>query len=885
MMQPNQWLQRCSLVCGWIAAVGIAALPFVVAADFGGVLRWTQYLAAIGIVTISVLAMIGAVRGQLNQSLLQYVLLVPLALLVGFSLLQTIPLPASLVSTLSPASHAAYTQWAADILPDAAPTSFPISVSVHDSRHATAALALLLPMAAATVLAFQSRSRLILLMSFTALGGAGVAAFGIARITFPDAGLFAFTSAEHGAPFATFVNRNNAALMLNLGLAASLGLLSWRLMALTGQGVDDSHFEFNDLFALVSERESAVGMIGTVMCLVGLLASGSRGGLAAAVVGLLLALGWVRRRRGFISIPVVATAVVVAAAILIVPLSLDLDSIKRMRIFEGESQTMLNDGRFKHWPECWDAAMAHMPAGSGLMTYGYAYLPHQHSGVPAWFDHADNLWLELLTEQGVFGLALIVSAFGVVMRSLNRLTDSPDALDAGVQTMGWFAVGAILCSQFFDFGLMVPANSILVVVLASAIVAREVAVRELVDEPEDTDSRPLRFISRERMLQWKPLLRSLSIPAVALVIGLIAMPRLHRSAEVESLAYAADAQLDQGPTDEVAIERLIEQIRDSVNDDPPPQLTASLASLQYQLARLAEYNAARPTSLSEAEEVYEATGRKLRRLVHRNTGSRLRPELDRARLAFSESVDAYSSARQNYERSLRARPLDLNARLGLLQLDFVQPDHVLTQRLLEQLGRFCDNNAGLLVEIGSYAADSGHDPLAAKLWQSAASRDVNLMSPIFDLAALYPSIMVADVLPPLPRANRVAASKILNQTDRASWHLLPKLLEGLGCDQCESMQEKAVCHSLAGDIHFALQEYDDAFEQYVTSISMTPTDANLRLKVIRRMREGGRRRDALYQARLARREIPNDIRFQELITAMAESDIRELEQGYVRPTP
>ena len=447
------------------SAAIVALLPIVVALDFGGVLRWTQYVSATAIVVAFCLALPGLFPGGHTGRGRQFATVVALVIWLIYAWLHTWTLPPSIVNILSPGSYTAYTQWLTGIIdPAELPQEFPISLAVYDSRHALAMLAILIPLSWVASIAFCTRARMIGLLSVVAISGGVLAGLGI-LLQFVD------ELRIGGSLFGPFINRNNAALMLNLGLAASLGLLSWRLTALTGQEVDDSKFEFNDLFSLTSDRESAIGMISAVLCIVGLLVSGSRGGLGAALVGGLLAFGWVRRRRGFSTIPVVGVAIAVLAAILLVPLQLSLDSIKRFEFLSGSADTLLQDGRFSHWPDGWNTALAHLPMGSGLSTYAYAYLPHQSTSAPSWFHHADNLWLELFVEQGFFGIVLAVGVLVLFARAINGFTDTHDALDQGVQTMGWFSFGAILFSQTFDFGLIVPANLYLITIIVSAVVA------------------------------------------------------------------------------------------------------------------------------------------------------------------------------------------------------------------------------------------------------------------------------------------------------------------------------------------------------------------------------------------------------------------------------
>src|SRR5690606_36660235 len=82
---------------------------------------------------------------------------------------------------------------------------------------------------------FADRSRLRWLLIALALTGALHAGLGLYQLaTRPEATVWGLQSQYGGKPFGAFINRSNAAVMLNLGLAASLGVIAWRLAALTG---------------------------------------------------------------------------------------------------------------------------------------------------------------------------------------------------------------------------------------------------------------------------------------------------------------------------------------------------------------------------------------------------------------------------------------------------------------------------------------------------------------------------------------------------------------------------------------------------------------------------------------------------------------------------
>ncbi|MEM6778398.1 MAG: O-antigen ligase family protein, partial [Planctomycetota bacterium] len=458
----------------WVSTAILVCLPALLAIDFGGVLRWSQYIAAIAVLLAAAVSLAGLFDSSASTMLSQHKLLIPLGIFVAFVWFQTIELSPGFVSILSGGSYEAYMDWTKGLLPgELRPTSFAVSISPSDTAHAAAFLTVMLALVFASSLAFHSRSRLVVLLSAIALAGLSVAVVGVFRKLNPDADLW-FIQPKTTA-FGGFVNRNNAALMLNLGLGASFGLLSWRMMVLHSVEFDDPEFEFNDLIALVSDRESFIGIVSAAGCTAGLLVNGSRGGVVAALVGILFAFGYVRPRRGKISIPVLLVVIAISVAVLTVPLKLDLESISRLQLLSEKADTIQNDGRLQHWQDGLRASLAYLPLGSGLSTYRFAYLPFQNQSPGAWFTHADNLWLELLVETGFVGIFVVLTFLLMVMISLRRLGESVDPLDQGIRVAAWYGLGAIVASQWFDFGLLLPANLITVLLLATAVVSRDTA--------------------------------------------------------------------------------------------------------------------------------------------------------------------------------------------------------------------------------------------------------------------------------------------------------------------------------------------------------------------------------------------------------------------------
>ncbi len=884
----------------------MAIMPIALAIDFGGVLRWSQYIAAMTMAGIVGFTFVGYLATKDRGQLAQQILLVPLLLWAGFIWFQTLSLPPTLVGWLSPASVTAYTDWLRPYVGDAGlPSRFPISVSVADTRHALAMFCVIIAAAWSAAVVFNSRMRLGMLLSVLAVGSAIVSAIGLWIRIFPTFGFFGFEDSMSAGSFATFINRNNSALFLNLGLAASLGLLSWRLTALTGQEVDDPEFEFNDLFSLINDRESMIGILSAALCVSGLLVGGSRGGVVAAFMGTLLAFGWVRQRRGLVSFPVIAVMIGLSVAVLLVPTDLSLESIQRMKFLTAESEsTLLNDGRLLHWPDGLRTAAAHLPAGSGLATYGDAVLPHMQTSTSSGFHHADNLWIELLTEQGVFGLIFTLSLLALVIRSLHRMGDSADPIDQGLRIAGWYAIGALIASQSFDFGLVIPANTFALAMLLPAIVARDVAAGTAAVALEHvhnthgeslSERRDLRGLFRSRR-RTTALVVSSVLPLLSI---LVALPRLKSDAHVEVFERTLKAEMKWIRTDDEALRQWIGEFSSIAASDPSPNVFESLCVLVYHRARLLDVAQRNPREPEEAVRLYEQTAPIVRRtqwLRDRNRPGETSPSIDHA-----PSVSAYTpppetaNAAALYRHALDCStlaiqwsPLAQTPHPYQVYLDFVHQDIERTKAALHHMTVLFSQEPRTLLQIGSLAADSNEQALAIELWRNAVQARPSLTRAVLTEATSHGVKELHSVIPASSDAYRLAAAYLLTniQGDTPSdaevtavphSELLEESLNGLACGTCETQDERASCEQLAGDIEYRLGRFDESFASYQEALRYSPMNAELRLKLINRLKEQGQRRVALDEARKGRRHLKDDPRFTQAIETMAAEDLRSIE--------
>ena len=82
----------------------------------------------------------------------------------------------------------------------------------------------------------------------------------------------------------------------------------------------------------------------------------------------------------------------------------------------------------------------------------------------------------MIVELGIVGIIITIGLCFVIASAIQRLRFSKDPMDVGLRITAVYCLVAILVSQFFDFGLIAPANLIVVMFLFPTIIARAALV-------------------------------------------------------------------------------------------------------------------------------------------------------------------------------------------------------------------------------------------------------------------------------------------------------------------------------------------------------------------------------------------------------------------------
>lgn len=478
---------------GLILVIGLSVLPAWWFGSVAAQYHWWAFWASIAALlccqfptvpaphlpTVAIPIFLGIFAGLLQLAPLS------LSLHAGVS-----PTGAQLWTSLVPASSLSSRDGEAILLDRVgiAPVSraFPISLYPASTRRDLSLLVL-----ASAV--FVAGSRLIatpfaqcMFCGAIALNGAALAFFGLAQQLSWNGKLFWRVPFEAGTPFASFVNRNNAAGFLNLCLAGAIGLCVWTVArtATANQGDNVAGrregrwgFAWRKLVRFFANLDALTltAFTSSIVIIAGILCSLSRGGWISLTVGAIVTLTatLVGQRRGRPRLSWLAIAAL--SCLLLVGWLGKTDAVQQRLSTLLDYRQTLTDRRLPHWQDGFNCAQDFWRAGSGLGTYRYVYSLYQERNDDAWYYHAENQYLETAVELGMPGLLLLLSAIGLMAIVCWRLLrEPPKGASYALGIAITFALASQSVHAFFDFGLYIPANLVLFGLLCGAAAGQAV---------------------------------------------------------------------------------------------------------------------------------------------------------------------------------------------------------------------------------------------------------------------------------------------------------------------------------------------------------------------------------------------------------------------------
>ena len=837
-------MKRLLPIVVWVAAVLVAILPWMIALDSGGVYPWSRWLLSLLVLPAVLLAYAVPSDEQAERSFRPHLLTLLAMAMAGYVLVQTIRLPAWMVGLVSPGVRAAWSQWlpapaVADSLAGSGWIPMSIDPGLTLSYFAYFVLCAAFAWCGATLFGTRERGRLILVL-FAVLG-ATHSVLGIWQIlSDPHETLWGIPATS---PFGPFVNRNNASALLLVSLAACLGILGWRLSTTTGHEFGDRQFSFSSLLDLFSDRIALLTYIALALVVSGLIACGSRGGLAGAMFGGALAIGLFRSSSIARRLLAIIVVVGLGVAILFVRLEVRPQTLDRFGASaEGLAESILSDQRWTHWQDTFSALPAYWGTGAGFGTYRYAYLPYQLQGAEQWFVNADNLWLEWILEGGLPALLAILAAAALMIRALLSLRTVHDPMDHGLATAGWCLLGALATGQTFDFGLLMIGAASAAALLAGVVIARAVSHGSDAWSLYSLLEKKLR-LSR-RAVRQAPLWTGGVLAATLLLAGYL----LYREANQDALVRTAQ-QVD--PQDPREIERLLTRLTASDTSFRQAEIHYQSSRLHLLQANHQQFDFVEQLPVS-AEWPLEIENSNLPRLVALRTILHRRAESEPETIKnfdalfgalLEASQEAQSSASREAFRALGSCPLAPEPRFLLLQAEVPNGKTELVENLFQQLMQLRPQSRGALEALTRLSTIYGFWDLSSETAQRMLVQQPEKSEQVLRLARTLghprPFEMIPQSRPVMFALGESFVSQGSPETDE-----LRAVQDFLRKNPPSKRQDLARHHLLLGRIAKVLQQPEEVLASYEKVIDAEPRNTSHRLLYINYLREIGRLRQA-----------------------------------------
>ena len=429
---PNKFLKG-----QWDAVAFAAVVLLAVSVVFGGASRdHALRLALVELAALPLLALSAGSLIQTGQWREHGFALRLLAAVISIPLIQLIPLPPGLWTTLPGREEMVLALELGGVEPGWAP------LSLTPAQTWRSALALIPPVAIfLAVLSVDGPQRRRLVQACLAGAVVGIA-LGAAQLASGGERLYPWATTRAGSVNGFFANRNHLASYLLVALPFGLVLGSAALRRRNG---NNGMLWFGALFA---------GII-----VVALAAIRSRAGitLLVPILSASLLAGWIAAGRGRPKLGLLAIVGVIGAALTAVAILALPPIIER---FDTQDAP---ESRFERWPLVAETAQSYLPLGSGLGSFDPVYRSVEPLAQldSTFFNQAHNEYLEVWLETGWLGIAVLVGFLVWYLRRALRAWKAPASRTADMQRAASIGIAAILLHSVVDYPLRTVTIAVL----------------------------------------------------------------------------------------------------------------------------------------------------------------------------------------------------------------------------------------------------------------------------------------------------------------------------------------------------------------------------------------------------------------------------------------
>lgn len=837
------WSGRISLL---LAVIGS---PWMI----GSVGYWAQFWIAVALLAGLAFWWFETASNRRQSQVIPYVF-APLALGIVIGLIQLLPLTSGMADLLGGRQGEMYERYSVDarVLDKVHEQPNAVTKRLSLTPQATWYQLQLLMIAAAGMLLgcrlFRSRRDMLVLLTAITLNGVALTFFGLIQ-QMTDNGTHLYWTIDltlGGTPFGPFVCRNNSAGYLLMCLAASIGLLGLVLEKRKSAGPHQMvsreippwrQLQMHSLYFLSELTATKLAVIISIVLIgTGVMASLSRGGVTALLAGAILTFlyyGMARKPKhtGFILLPIM---------VLVLALSSWIgfgDSLISRFQRSNEDNFAQREARIRNWTDTMPATHEMGLFGSGLGSYRNIHRLYRQDREERVFYYAENDYFQALVEAGWPGLILFLAALGLtwfcVMLLLYR---GSSASTVALGAAGVFLLVSGAVAAFFDFGLYIPANMLLMAVMVGFISYHAQALAGRLKKRTW-----LRFQTRNVAVQIILLCVFAGVTAAALDLYGKAELKTAMKYNIATSDYET-LDLDKTNTAIEALSKLMARNNTSIEGlNYLGELFVHRARLQY-LAQLIDVPGFKLFSPEERRATtdkawpFTALDR-----MHENLNylKRDHSEYQAARFLESDFITKnLPSALKYFHVSRQLSPLQPRVHLNLGAINALIASDRLASADFERAIELSPNNAEQQLFVAAFYLQAGNIELAAprlrrylelvprdfdKVMQLATGKTVR-GTPAIDEETIY-----KEVIPEDPRMLFRFAQTFLDKESPHRLEVLEKAENTLGEASLSNRDDVL----LSGDIKLEKGDVDAGIEQLEVAMVSDPGDQETRTRLVR----------------------------------------------------
>jgi O-antigen ligase len=302
--------------------------------------------------------------------------------------------------------------------------------------------------------AFRSREEFSKLAWFVILFGFAVSLLAISQHFTSESEIYWFSSLKvNGTPFGPYVNRNDFAGFVELTLPTGLALMVFR-------GIR------KDVIPLTT--------VLTIVPVSALILSGSRGGIIAFTLEIVVLAALVRNRRVLQGQRFAVVALAAAAALVLASWVGTSLAIKRLSTLESHDPSITR--RISMFRGAAHIFWDHPIKGAGEGTFVAVYPRFETAYDGRVVDHAHDDYIETLAETGLLGAMCGLAFLWILYRDARKnFTAGQGHFSQGLHAGAIAAICGLLLHSFVDFNLHIPANALLFLLQAGLATAPPLA--------------------------------------------------------------------------------------------------------------------------------------------------------------------------------------------------------------------------------------------------------------------------------------------------------------------------------------------------------------------------------------------------------------------------